>query len=357
MQLKELLEQMIEVKASDIFIIAGLPLSYQTSGVHVRTDSAPLMPADTEAYVRAIYDLAKRDMSLFENSVNHDDDFSFAVAGVGRFRANIFRQRGSASAVVRVIPFGLPDPKEMHIPESVLNLASVTKGLVLVTGPSGSGKSTTLACIIDRMNHERTGHIITMEDPIEYVHRHGTCIITQREVPTDIATYSEALRSAMRESPNVILLGEMRDSDTISTAVSAAEMAQLVLSTLHTTSAADTVERIVDAFPPNQQRQIRIQLSMVLQATVSQQLVPTIDGGTVPVFEMMMMNTAIRNLIREEKSYQIDSVIAASGKAGMQTMDQALFNVVKDGTVDKDVALAHANYPEALERRFSVEKI
>ncbi len=355
MQLKELLEQMIEVKASDIFIIAGLPLSYQTSGVHVRTDSAPLMPADTEAYVRAIYDLAKRDMSLFENSVNHDDDFSFAVAGVGRFRANIFRQRGSASAVVRVIPFGLPDPKEMHIPESVLNLASVTKGLVLVTGPSGSGKSTTLACIIDRMNHERTGHIITMEDPIEYVHRHGTCIITQREVPTDIATYSEALRSAMRESPNVILLGEMRDSDTISTAVSAAEMAQLVLSTLHTTSAADTVERIVDAFPPNQQRQIRIQLSMVLQATVSQQLVPTIDGGTVPVFEMMMMNTAIRNLIREEKSYQIDSVIASGGKEGMQTMDQGLFAVVKEGVVAKEVALQYANHQEALLRRFQAE--
>ena len=355
MQLENLLKQMIEVKASDVFVIAGLPLSYQTSGVHVRTDTAPLMPADTEDYVRAIYDLAHRDISIFGNSINHDDDFSFAVPGIGRFRANIFRQRGSFSAVIRVIPFGLPNPEEMHIPDSVMRLASVSKGLVLVTGSAGSGKSTTLACILDRMNHERTGHIITMEDPIEYVHSHGTCIITQREVPTDIATYAEALRSAMRESPNVILLGEMRDSDTISTAITAAEMTQLVLSTLHTTSSADTIERIIDAFPPSQQRQIRIQLSMVLQATVSQQLVPTIAGGTIPVFEIMMMNTAIRNLIREEKSYQIDSAIASGGADGMQTMDQGLFAAVRDGVVAKEVALQYANHQEALARRFAAE--
>ena len=357
MELKELLQQMIDVKASDVFIVAGLPLSYQKSGEHVRGADAPLMPGDTKEYVGAIYELAGRDISVFESNGNHDDDFSFAVPGVGRFRANIFRQRGSYGAVIRVIPFGLPDPNEMHIPDSVLQLANVKRGMVLVTGPSGSGKSTTLACILDRMNHERTGHIITMEDPIEYVHKHGTCIITQREIPTDVATYSEALRSAMRESPNVILLGEMRDPDTISTAVSAAEMAQLVLSTLHTTSASDTVERILDSFPPNQQDQIRIQLSMVLQATVSQQLVPTIAGSTIPIFEIMVMNTAIRNLIREEKSYQIDSVIAAGGKSGMQTMDQGLFNATKEGIIAKDVALQHANHQEALARRFDAEGI
>lgn len=355
MQLKELLQQMIDAKASDVFIIAGLPLSYQKSGIHVRTDSAPLMPGDTEEYVRAIYDIAHRDIEVFRSNNNHDDDFSFAVPGVGRFRANIFRQRGSFGAVIRVIPFGLPNAEEMHIPEQVLRLGDFKRGMVLVTGPSGSGKSTTLACILDRMNHTRQDHIITMEDPIEYVHRHGSCIITQREIPTDIATYAEALRSAMRESPNVILLGEMRDPDTISTAVSAAEMVQLVLSTLHTTSAADTVGRILDAFPPSQQRQIRIQLSMVLQATVAQRLVPTIDGGTTPVFEIMVMNTAIRNLIREEKSYQIDSVIAAGGAHGMQTMDQALFSTVKQGIVAKDVALQHANHQEALARRFEAE--
>ncbi len=355
MELKDLLNQMIDLKASDVFINAGLPLAYHTGGVHVRTDSAPLSPADTHDYVAAIYDLAHRDIAIFESGVNHDDDFSFAIPGVGRFRANIFRQRGSYGAVIRVIPFGLPKPEEMNIPESVMSLADIAKGLVLITGPAGSGKSTTLACLVDRMNHNRQGHIITMEDPIEYIHSHGSCIVTQREVPTDIATYSEALRSAMRESPDVILLGEMRDADTIGTAVNAAEMAQLVLSTLHTTSAADTVERIVDAFPANQQRQIRVQLSMVLQATVSQQLVPAIDGGTVPIFEIMLMNTAIRNLIREEKAYQIDSVIASNTKNGMQTMDQGLFAAYKAGKITKDVALRYANHQEALIRRFETE--
>lgn len=355
MQLKELLKQMVDVKASDVFINAGLPLSYQASGVHVRTDSAPLTPADSKEYIQGIYELANRDISLFEDNINHDDDFSFALPGVGRFRANIFRQRGSYGAVIRVIPFGLPDPVEMNIPDSVMNLADMNKGLILVAGPAGSGKSTTLACLLDRMNHKRTGHIITMEDPIEYVHKHGTCIVTQREIPTDIATYSEALRSAMRESPDVILLGEMRDADTIGTAMNAAEMAQLVLSTLHTTSASDTIDRIVDAFPANQQRQIRIQLSMVLQAVVCQQLVPTVDGKTMPMFEIMITNTAIRNLIREEKAYQIDSVIASNGKLGMQTMDQGLHAAVKAGKISKETALAYANHQEALLRRFETE--
>ncbi|MEI2998804.1 MAG: ATPase, T2SS/T4P/T4SS family [Senegalimassilia faecalis] len=255
MQLKSLLEKMIEVHASDAFIIAGLPLACQASGSHVRTDTAPLTPADTQEYIETIYELAGRDLSLFTDSVNHDDDFSLAVPSVGRFRANIFRQRGSYGAVIRVIPFGLPDPDEMNIPESVMRLADLNRGLVLETGPTGCGKSTTLACMLDRMNHKRTGHILTMEDPIEFVHKHGSCIVTQREIPTDIANYSEALRSAMRESPDVILLGEMRDAETIGTAINAAEMAQLVLSTLHTTSAADTIERMIDAFPANQQRQ------------------------------------------------------------------------------------------------------
>jgi twitching motility protein PilT len=354
-ELQDLLSKMIEVKASDVFINAGLPLAYQASGIHYRTDGDPLTPADAKTYVTGIYELAHRDISIFEDAINHDDDFSFAIPGVGRFRANIFRQRGSYGAVIRVIPFGLPNAEEMNIPPVVMDLAETTKGLVLVTGPAGSGKSTTLACLLDRMNHERSGHIITMEDPIEYVHKHGECIITQREVPTDIATYSEALRSAMRESPDVILLGEMRDASTIGTAMNAAEMAQLVLSTLHTTSAADTVERIVDAFPANQQRQIRIQLSMVLQAVVCQQLVPTVDGHTIPVFEIMVMNTAIRNLIREEKTYQIDSVIASNGKSGMQTMDQGLYAACKEGKISKEVALRYANHQEALLRRFDAE--
>ena len=357
MELKELLQQMVSAGASDVFVIAGLPLSYKVGGQQVRTDSAPLRPADTKAFVQAIYEAAGRDMRFFENNNNHDDDFSFAIPVVGRFRANIMRQRGSYGSVIRVIPFGLPDPVKNHIPEEVMRLSTLSKGLVLITGPAGAGKSTTLACIIDRLNHERHGHIITMEDPIEYVHRHEKCIVTQREVPTDVATYAEALRSAMRESPNVILLGEMRDYETIGTAVTAAEMAQLIFSTLHTSSASGTVDRIIDAFPAAQQRQMRIQLSIVLQAVVSQQLVPALDGTMVPAFEIMLTNTAIRNLIREEKSYQIDSVIAASSKQGMRTMDQSLFALCKDGIISKDMALQHSVHQEALTHRFEAENL
>lgn len=355
MKLTQLLQEMVDAKASDVFIIAGLPLTYEVSGQQIRLDAQPFMPADTEEFVQGIYTVAGRSMEQFVNNNNHDDDFSFAVPGIGRFRANVFRQRGSFGVVIRVIPFGLPDPEVLHIPDEVLRLSEFQKGLVLVTGPAGAGKSTTLACVIDQLNHKRTGHIITMEDPIEYVHKHGTCIVTQREVPTDVATYGEALRSAMREAPDVILLGEMRDHDTISTAVTAAEMAQLLFSTLHTTGAASTVDRIIDAFPASQQRQIRIQLSMVLQAIVSQQLVPAKNGGAVPAFEIMYANTAIRNLIREEKTHQIDSVIAAGGSAGMRTMDQSLFELVRDGLVEKNVALQYGIHQEALKKRFEIE--
>ena len=354
MNLEQFLKSMIDVRASDIFVIAGLPLTYQVDGRQVRSDAGPLMPADTEAMVRAIYEVAGRPFERFAVLGNHDEDFSFALPGVGRFRANVFRQRGSLGAVVRVIPFGLPDPADFGIPEEVMRIARFQKGLVLVTGPAGAGKSTTLACVIDRLNRERSGHIITMEDPIEYVHRHGSCIVTQREIPTDVATYAEALRSAMREAPDVILLGEMRDPETISTAVTAAEMAQLIFSTLHTTGAAGTVDRIIDAFPPTQQRQIRMQLSMVLQAIVSQQLVPTVDGGVTPAFEIMVTNTAIRNLIREEKTHQMDSVIAAGGPEGMRTMDQSLFELVDAGRITRETALQYAIHQEALEQRLAV---
>ncbi len=355
MELKELLQQMVDVKASDVFVIPGLPLSYKLAGVQTRTNSAPYRPADTEVFVKGLYELAHRDFERYVKNENHDDDFSFAVPGLGRFRANVLRQRGSLAAVIRIIPFGIPSAEENNIPNEVMQLASLKNGLVLMTGPAGSGKSTTLACIIDRINRTRSGHIITMEDPIEYVHRHEKCIVTQREIPTDVATYTEALNSALREAPNVMLLGEMRDYETISTVMTAAEMGQLVFSTLHTSSASGTIDRIIDAFPAAQQRQIRIQLATVLQAVVAQQLVPTVDGNVVPVFEIMIANTAIRNLIREEKSYQIDSVISASGKDGMRTMDQSLFALAKAGTISKEVALQHSVHQEALEHRFEAE--
>ena len=355
MELVPLLKKMIDEKASDIFVVAGQPLTFAASGRLMRLGDQGFRPGETEEVVRAIYELANRDISIMLSNVNHDEDFSFAIGGVGRFRANVFRQRGSLSAVIRVIPFGLPDPAEYEIPEDVLALSRLQKGFVLVTGPAGSGKTTTLTCIIDRLNHERTGHIITMEDPIEYVHHHQSCIVTQREIPTDVATYAEALRSALRQSPDVILLGEMRDPETVSTAMTAAEMAQLLFSTLHTTSAAGTIDRIVDTFPAVQQHQIRIQLSLVLQAIVCQQLVPTVDGGVTPAFEIMKSNPAIRNLIRERKTHQIDSVIAAGAKDGMRTMDQSLFQLAKDGRITAETALRFSIHEEALQRRLEIE--
>lgn len=355
MELKPLLKDMIDAQASDIFVVAGLPLSYSANGQIHNLDTAMLMPKDTQEVVEAIYELANRDFANMRDNGNHDEDFSFAIGGLGRFRANVFRQRGSYSAVIRVIAFGLPKPEDYEITEDVLSLSRLQKGLVLVTGPAGSGKTTTLTCIIDRINHERSGHIITMEDPIEYVHRHGNCIVTQREIPTDVATYAEALRSALREAPDIILLGEMRDPETVATAMTAAEMAQLLFSTLHTTSASSTIDRIVDTFPANQQRQIRIQLSLVLQAVVCQQLVPTVDGKQTPAFEIMHSNPAIRNLIREEKTYQIDSVIASHGAEGMRTMDQSLFALAKQGRITTETALRFSVHEEALERRLQAE--
>ena len=357
MELKPLLKQMIDVKASDIFVVVGKPITYSLAGQLVETDGERLSPEQTKEIVEALYQLADRNIESLVKEENHDDDFSFAINGIGRFSANIFRQRGSFSAVIRVIPFGLPKPEDFEIPEDVLRLSKLQKGLVLVTGPAGSGKSTTLACIVDRINHERSGHIITMEDPIEYVHRHGNCIVTQREIPTDVATFAEALRSALREAPDIILLGEMRDAETVATAMTAAEMAQLLFSTLHTTSAAGTVDRIVDTFPAEQQRQIRIQLSLVLQAIVCQQLVPTVDGGQTPAFEIMISNPAIRNLIREEKTYQIDSVIASNSAAGMRTMDQSLFQLAKAGRITAETALRFSIHEEALARRLELEGI
>ncbi len=357
MKLEKLFKELVATGASDAFIVPGMPLSYVVSGQRVTEDTMRLAPADTQKVIEAIYNAAGRNLQRFYDNDNHDDDFSFALSGIGRFRVNVFRQRGSYAAVIRVIPFSLPDPQACHIPEVVLETARFNKGLVLVTGPAGVGKSTTLACVIDRLNHTRNGHIITMEDPIEFVHSHGTCIVTQREIPTDVATYGEALRSAMRERPDVLLLGEMRDSETMATAITAAEMAQLIFSTLHTTGAAGTIDRIIDAFPPNQQRQIRMQLSMVLQAVVSQQLVPTVDGGVVPVFEIMQSCPAIRNLIREGKTHQIDSVIAANGDMGMRTMDQNLFDLCAAGTITKETALNYSIHQEALRKRFDAEGI
>ena len=351
MEMEAVLHRAIDVRASDIFIIAGLPLTYKVNGRQLR-EGEMLTPADTARLVEGIYALCGRNMGRCA-AEDADDDFSFAIPHLGRFRANVLHQRGSLAVVLRVIQFGLPDPQALGIPSQVMDAAKKLKGLVLVTGPAGSGKSTTLACLIDSINRNREGHIITMEDPIEYIHRHQKCIVTQREIGSDSPSYVRALRSALRESPDVILLGEMRDHETIEVAMTAAETGQLLFSTLHTTGAASTVDRIVDSFPASQQHQVRIQLSMVLQAVISQQLVPTVDGGQTVAFEVMYTNPAIRTMIREAKSHQLDAAIQAGAAEGMCTMDTSLLRLYQQGRITRDTALTHSIYYETMEKRLA----
>lgn len=350
MDIKALLSKAIEQNASDIFVVSHLPITFKIKGNFVNVEEGLLSGERIDQMISAIYELAgNRSREIFDKT--GDDDFSFSVPGLGRFRANTFKQRGSYAAVIRVIMFELPDAASLSIPSSVMNLANLSHGLVLVTGPAGSGKSTTLACIIDQINKNRSGHIITMEDPIEYIHRHKKCIVSQREVPSDTNSYVTALRAALRQSPNVLLLGEMRDLETIEIAMTAAETGLLVFSTLHTVNAANTIDRIIDVFPTSQQRQIRIQLAMVLKAVVSQQLLPCKDGGQVPAFEVMLVNLAIQNMIRDEKVHQIDSAIYSGTKDGMITMDNSLINLYRTAQITKEEAIVHSTNYELMQNK------
>lgn len=351
MELSEILQNAIEQEASDIFLIAGLPVTYKCSGRQMRLPGEILKPRSVTSLVDEIYRISDRDDQNYRRGI--DDDFSFSISKLGRFRVNVFRQRGSTAAVIRVIRFGLPDPAALGIPESVLSMADNKKGLVLITGSAGTGKSTTLACMIDRINKTRDSHIITMEDPIEYIHSHGRSIVTQREISIDTPGYLDALRSALRESPDVILLGEMRDYDTISAAITAAETGVLLLSTLHTGSAANTISRIMDVFPADQQHQVKIQLAQILKGVVCQQLVPAADGTQIPVFEIMKTNTAIQNMIREDKLHQLDSAMQAGAAEGMCTMDGSLLSLYREGRITRDTALISCVHYDAMVKRLS----
>ena len=348
MQIIEILKEAAAMNASDIYIITGADLGFKVNGKLVRKEGEPLKPEATKDLVYQIFEVAAIDVSDTRD-VRKELDFSFSVAGVGRFRANIYRQRGSFSAVLRFVPFELPKAEDIGIPERVIDLANSKNGIVLITGAAGSGKSTTLACLIDYINQNRSGHIITIEDPIEFLHRHKNCIISQREINIDTNSYLDALRAVLRQSPDVILLGEMRDYETINVAMTAAETGQLVFSTLHTLGAANTIDRIIDVFPTAQQHQIRIQLSMVLKAVISEQLLPSVDGKLVPAFEIMTMNSAIRTMIREEKTHQIDAVIQSS--QGMETMDNSIVNMFRNGIITADTAIEYAYNPELMEKR------
>ncbi|MFV0517878.1 MAG: type IV pilus twitching motility protein PilT [Aminipila sp.] len=350
MKALKVLQMAVESNASDIFLIPGVGLSLKINGKIQYPEVENLAPEDLADIIGQIYNLAKSRPMEKLNRLG-DDDFSFSVQGLSRFRASTFKQRGSLAAVIRVVTFELPDFRELHIPKSVIDIANMKKGLVLVTGAAGSGKSTTLACIIDQINKTRNAHVITLEDPIEYLHKHQRSIVTQREISTDTEDYVSALRAALRQAPDVILLGELRDYETIRTAMTAAETGHLIISTLHTVGAANTIDRIIDAFPENQQNQIRIQLSMVLQAVISQQLMPTVNEETIPAFEIMFLNNAIRNMIRESKIHQIDSAIVSGQDIGMVSMDISLFNLYKEGRITKETALIYSTNKEMLEKR------
>ena len=350
MNVQEVLENIAKEEASDIFVVAGRPLTYKVHGKMHTYEEEKMLPDSCRDFVTAIYALADhRDMTHFETT--GDDDFSFAIKGVSRFRVSTYKQRGSYSAVIRVITFSLPSSEELGIPDTIMNLANINHGMVLVTGPAGGGKSTTLACLIDKINREQEKHIITLEDPLEFLHSHKKSIVSQREVCTDTENYLTALRASLRQSPDVILLGEMRDYDTINTAMTAAETGHVIFSTLHTIGAANTIDRIIDAFPASQQHQVAVQLSLVLHAVVSQRLLPTVDGRLVPAFEIMILTPAIQNLIREGKTHQIDGMIYNSTNESMLAMDTSILRLYQQGLIDKNTALANASNPEMMSKR------
>lgn len=348
-QLTDYLQKAVSSRASDLFIVAGGPVCAKQDNRLVPISQDRVFPNETEELIREVYALASRPMDRFLQE--GDDDFSFSMAGMARFRVNVYRQRGSMAAVIRVVAFDIPNWMDLGIPEQVMALAEVQHGMVLVTGTAGSGKSTTQACVIDRINRTRECHIITLEDPIEYLHRDRRSIVSQREVAIDTQNYPSALRACLRQAPDVILLGEMRDQETIHTAMTAAETGHLLIATLHTKGAVNTIDRIVDTFPSGQQDQVRVQLSMVLHTVVSQQLVPNTKGGLVPAFEIMHVNNAIRSLIRDSKTHQIDNAIAAGGAEGMITMDQSLLALYKGREITAETALSYADNPEQLRRR------
>ena len=307
-----------------------------------------LLPPDTmEMAIRVMNDKQKEH---FEEK--GEVDMSYAIAGEGRYRVNVYKQRGSIAMAFRLVDTVVPSPEVLGVPESVVDLYQKKRGLILVTGPTGSGKSTTLAAIIDKINKNRDAHVITLEDPIEYLHQHNMSIVNQREIGLDTLSYANALRAALREDPDVILVGEMRDFETISVAITAAETGHLVLSTLHTIGAPSTVDRVIDVFPPHQQQQIRIQLANVLEAVISQQLIPTMDGkGRVAAFEVLHSNSAVRNLIREGKTHQLTSVMQTNRKAGMLIMDDALLTLYSQYKISRDMAIQYAQDPEIMKNK------
>jgi len=344
--LYELLQLAIQRGASDLHITTGSPPQMRVNGKLVPVDNTPLTASDTKQMCYSILTEAQKHRFEEENEL----DLSFGVKGLSRFRANIFVQRGAVSAAIRSIPFSIKTFEDLGLPSVVRELLKKPRGLILVTGPTGSGKSTTLATMIDMINSERQEHIVTIEGPIEFVHNHKKCIVNQREVHADTKSFKNALKYILRQDPDVVLIGEMRDLETIEAALTISETGHLTFATLHTNSSVQTINRVVDVFPPHQQPQIRAQLSFVLEGVLSQQLLPRKDGtGRVLGLEIMVPNPAIRNLIREDKIHQIYSIMqTGQSKFGMQTMNQSLYDLFIRGLITKDESIGRSSVPEEL---------
>jgi twitching motility protein PilT len=342
----ELLEQCLRMGGSDLHLTAGAPPTVRVNGTLVPIDGYSVLGGDViETLVFSI--LNDRKIAAFNSELELDT--SYSIPGLSRFRINVFRQRGSIGAVLRTIPFNIPDFDSLHMPAIIQTFAHLPRGLVLVTGPTGSGKSTTLAALLDIINCTKAVHILSCEDPIEFLYSHKKAIVNQREVGEDTKSFASALKRALREDPDVILVGEMRDFETIHMALTAAETGHLVFATLHTQSAPQTVDRIVDVFPPDQQAQIRIMLATTLQAVVTQQLLPTADGlSRAAAVEILIATPAVRNLIRERKGFQLASQMQSGARFGMVTMDQNLAELVRSGRVSLETALEHATNPDDL---------
>jgi twitching motility protein PilT len=351
MEINQFLAHVVKLGGSDAHLKVGQPPGVRVNGKILPQGTTLLTPEDTEAMAQTV--LPPELWKQFTYS--GDIDCSYSVPGLARFRVNVMRQRGSVSLIMRFIPERVPTFKELGLPDVCRMLATKPRGLVLVTGPTGSGKSTTLAAMVDFINSNYRAHIITMEDPIEFLHRDKKCYINQREIGGDTADFTQALRRALRQDPDIILVGEMRDLETIALAVTAAETGHLVLATLHTTSATKTVDRVVNVFPPEQQTMVRMQLAGTLQGIVSQTLVPKIGGGRVAALEILVANDAVRALIREDKMVQLPSMMQTGKKLGMQTLEGHLNELIAAKVITYEEATSRANSPESIRRLTSVE--
>ena len=348
-RLEEILQEAKESGASDVHITVGLPPKMRLNGKLIAMEKyGKMLPPDTLQIAEEI--MSEKQKALLEERGQHD--MSFSIRGLGRYRLNVFKQRGSIAMAFRVVATDIPSAQSLGIPDTVTDLYKKQRGLVLVTGPTGSGKSTTLASIIGTINNNREAHVITLEDPIEFTYQHKMSIVNQREIGTDSNSYAAALRAALREDPDVILVGEMRDLETISTAITAAETGHLVLSSVHTIGASNTVDRLIDVFPSHQQQQIRIQLAGVLEAIISQQLLPTGDGvSRVAAFEVLHINSAVRNLIREGKNHQLITYMQTYRKQGMITMDDAIMELYRSQKITRETALQFAQDPDTMQNK------